>query len=77
MVKTIEAVYDGSVLRPIEPLEIAPNTRVTITIEATAPAGETPPSFLRTARALSLEGPPDWSSKVDDYLSGSKPWPDE
>lgn len=33
MSRTIEAVYDGEVLRPEEPLELQANTRVRITIE--------------------------------------------
>lgn len=28
-------------------------------------------SFLEVARSLNLDGPPDWSSRVDDYLSGA------
>lgn len=27
-------------------------------------------SFLRVARSLNLDGPPDWSSRLDDYLYG-------
>lgn len=33
MTKTLEAMFDGEVLRPDEPLEILPNTRVRITLE--------------------------------------------
>jgi len=33
MVKTIEAVFDGKVLRPEDPLALEPNTRVRITVE--------------------------------------------
>ena len=36
MVKTIEAIFDGTVLRPAEPLELEPNTRVRITVESVA-----------------------------------------
>ena len=28
-------------------------------------------SFLRTARSLPVEGPPDWSERIDDYLYGN------
>jgi predicted DNA-binding antitoxin AbrB/MazE fold protein len=34
MARTINAVYDGSVLKPEEPLELAPHTRVRLRIEA-------------------------------------------
>lgn len=33
MTKTLEATYDGSVLRLDEPLNLQPNTRVRVTIE--------------------------------------------
>jgi hypothetical protein len=70
MVTTIEATFDGEVLRPEEPLTLAPNTRVRITIETLPLNGDKPMSFLDTARSLSLEGPPDWSANVDKYLYG-------
>lgn len=72
MTQTLEAVFDGQVLRPDEPLGLEPNTRVRITIEAVdAPAAEEQQqcnSFLQTARSLRLEGPTDWSTRLDDYL---------
>ena len=66
MGKTLEALYDGSVLRPIEPLTLEPNTRVWIVIEIVPPTTEMPLSFLRTARSLNLDGPSDWSANVED-----------
>jgi hypothetical protein len=69
MTKSIEAVFDGVALHPIEPLELPPNTRVRLTIEgATTPTKAE--SFLRTARGLALTGPSDWSSNVEAYLYG-------
>jgi len=70
MVKTIEALFDGTVFHPTEPLAIAPNTRVRMTIETVSPAQGRAASFLRTARALNLDGPPDWSANIDEYLYG-------
>jgi len=71
MTKTIEALFDGVALRPDEPLDLPPNTRVRVTIEsATTPV--TPGSFLRTARALALSGPRDWSTNLEAYLYGQK-----
>lgn len=69
MTKSIEAVFDGVALRPAEPLELPPNSRVRVTIESlTTPAkGE---SFLQTARSLALTGPQDWSSRLEAYLYG-------
>ena len=75
MVQTIEALFDGVVFRPTEPLSLAPNTRVRITVESVS-AGQTEGetrSFLETARSLKLEGPSDWSLNLDKYLYGEEP----
>ena len=70
MTTSIEATFDGSVFRTATPVALSPNTPVRLTIETlpstTAPSG----SFLRTARDLKIEGPPDWASRFDDYLYG-------
>jgi predicted DNA-binding antitoxin AbrB/MazE fold protein len=70
MPQTIEAVYDGVVLRPETALQLEPNTRVRITVEILPPAETDAPSFLRAARSLELSGPRDWSANLDNYLYG-------
>lgn len=70
MSKTLEAVFDGEVLRPDQPIELEPNTRVRLTIEALDVSDKRQLSFLQTARSLNLEGPSDWSERVDEYLYG-------
>jgi len=72
MSRTIEAVFDGEVLRPQEPLELQPNTKVRITIEESTTTKLNPKSFLQTARSLNLEGPPDWSERIEEYLYGNR-----
>lgn len=72
MSKTLEAVFDGEVLRPDEPLDLEPNTRVRLTIETADERRGEAKSFLRTARALNLQGPPDWAARLDDYLYGGE-----
>lgn len=72
MTKTLEATYDGEVLRPDQPLELEPNTRVHITIETQDNHLRNGMSFLDTARSLNLEGPPDWSDRFEEYLYGIK-----
>lgn len=71
MSTTLYAVFDGEVLRPDGPLPFAPNTRVRLTVEQ-EPTEQSPVSFLRTARSLSVDGPPDWSARLDDYLYGEE-----
>lgn len=71
MPTSLYATFDGEVLRPEEPLRLAPNTRVRLVLEGVeAEAPPQPVSFLRTARTLNLQGPPDWSARLEAYLYG-------
>jgi predicted DNA-binding antitoxin AbrB/MazE fold protein len=72
MTEIIEALYDGAVFCPDEPIALAPNTRVRLVVETLPPAGSEAPSFLRTARALRLDGPADWSENLDEHLYGTE-----
>ncbi len=72
MIQTVDAFFDGTVLRPDTPLPLEANTRVRVTVE-TLPAQVQPPrSFLRTARSLKLEGPADWAENLENYLYGEE-----
>ncbi len=75
MTQTVEAVYDGAVLRPETTLRLEPNTRVRLTVEVLPLTEAAPPSFLRTARALGLCGPADWSANLDSYLDDNSDRP--
>ena len=70
MSQTLDAIFDGNVFRPDGPIQLEPNTRVRITIEPAPAAAEETESFLRVARSLNLDGPRDWSSRLDEYLYG-------
>ena len=72
MIQTLEAVFDGTVLRPVEPLGLEPNTRVQITVELSQEVVPKKRSFLQTARSLNLDGPSDWSERIEDYLYGAQ-----
>ena len=72
MIKTIEAVFDGKVLRPKDALTLEPNTRVRITIEPIEQTTKDAVSFLDTALSLKLDGPPDWAVNIDTYLYGGE-----
>lgn len=73
MSKAFGATFDGDVFRPDEPVGLEPNTRVRLTIEFTeAPERRPEKSFFRVARSLELEGPSDWSSRLDEYLYGGR-----
>lgn len=63
--RTVTAIFDGEVLRPDEPLDLEPNTRVQITIEVIAAPAEKTLSLLDTAASLNLEGPSDWSVRIN------------
>jgi predicted DNA-binding antitoxin AbrB/MazE fold protein len=72
MSQTVEAIFDGEVLRPDEPIDLEPNTRVRVTIEPAEVTEKKGKSFLDVALSLKLEGPSDWSEKFDDYLYGEE-----
>ena len=77
MSQTLDATFDGNVFRPDQPIKLEPNTRVRITIEPAPTSDVETESFLRVARSLNLDGPPDWSSRLDDYLYGGNGTADE
>lgn len=70
MIRKIEATFDGSVFRPAQVIELAPNTRVHLTVETLADKSPSVRSFLKTAQSLNLEGPSDWSTNLHQYLYG-------
>ena len=70
MTQILEATFDGVVFRPTETVRLEPDTRVQLVVTVKTTNEEPPKSFLRTARSLQLQGPPDWSERVDDYLYG-------
>jgi len=71
MTQALHATFDGQVLRPEEAVRLEPNTRVRIIIEAVDPPATKTASFLQTARSLHLDGPRDWSARLEDYLYGN------
>ncbi len=77
MSQTLEATFDGQVFRPVETVELQPDTRVQLIVTVKTSSEEKPKSFLRTARSLKLQGPEDWSSRIDDYLYGGANIDDE
>ncbi len=71
MSQQLEAVFDGTSLQLQEPLNLVIGTRVRIIIESIEPIEQIQPkTFLQTARSLQLQGEPDWSEKIDQYLYG-------
>jgi hypothetical protein len=75
MTKTITGTYDGRDIHPDEPLPLPRNTRVTLTWRAEEPAKDEDEdigvsTFLDVALSLNVEGPPDWSARIDHYLYG-------
>jgi predicted DNA-binding antitoxin AbrB/MazE fold protein len=57
MSKQIEAVYENGVLRPDEPLDLEPNTRVRVTIERTSGPHKTPGTLRELFGSVDLGYP--------------------
>jgi hypothetical protein len=73
MIQELEGIFDGTALQLEAPLNLAVGTRVRIIIETVLPNEQKQPkTFLQTAKSLQLQGEPDWSEKVDQYLYGEK-----
>ncbi|CAN5731774.1 hypothetical protein BH23CHL2_BH23CHL2_04420 [soil metagenome] len=74
----IRAIYDGKALQLKEPLNIAPETEVQVTVEPCVDDedqchGEEY-SFFRVAREIAIdEGPTDWSTRYEEYLYPDPP----
>ncbi|MEC4818448.1 MAG: antitoxin AF2212-like protein [Scytonema sp. PMC 1069.18] len=72
MNKKITAVFDGNVLHPDAPLDLAPNTRYVITIqESISPPVAGDAWDVLEAMTGTIEAPTDWSSEHDHYLYGT------
>jgi predicted DNA-binding antitoxin AbrB/MazE fold protein len=69
MTKTIQATYQGGVLRPAEPLPIAEGSTVELTVHAADPSLRPPATPLKNAlaeiAALPVEGLNDGFSGAD------------
>jgi hypothetical protein len=71
MSQQLKATFDGTSLQLEEPLNLAIGTRVRIIVESITPIESVQPkTFLQTAQSLQLQGEPDWSEKIDQYLYG-------
>ena len=69
IMRSIEATFDGQAFWPKEPVGLAPNTTVRLTVEQPEPNEPAlSASFIDVARSLKLDGPPDWSANLDAYL---------
>ena len=65
-----DAVFDGDVLRPEDPIPLEPDTRVRLTVEAVRVKTGEPYCSLHAMLAANLDGPPDWSERIHEYLYG-------
>ena len=71
MFQELEAVFDGIALQPDVPLNLVAGTRVRIIVESVLPNEvKLNKTFLKTAQSLQLQGEPNWSEKIDQYLYG-------
>jgi hypothetical protein len=64
------AIFDGKALLLEEDIDLKPNTMVSVIIESPEPEKKKPLSFLDTALSFDLDGPYDWSARLEEYLYG-------
>jgi hypothetical protein len=73
---TIDAIFDGEVLRPQEPLKLIPHRHYSVTIDApesrSGGEGQQDAWSLLEALAGTFDGPVDWSSEHDHYIYGAQ-----
>ena len=65
VMQTVEAVYDGKVLRPKKRLEIKPNTSVMVTVKPIKAKRVSKKSALEIIESLKVEAPSDWSENIE------------
>lgn len=70
--QTVEAVYDGKVLRPKKRLEIKPNTSVMVTVKPIKTKRASKKSSLDVIGKLKVDAPRDWSENIEEYLQAEK-----
>ncbi len=72
MSRIVTAVFDGQNLRFDAPLELEPNTRYRVTLEAETATESAETAWDVLARyAGTVDAPADWSSEHDHYLYGT------
>jgi len=71
MATKLNLIFDGKVFLPEDPVEFKPNTHVMATIEQIDTARNKKDSFIHTAMNIKLEGPEDWSERLEEYLYGT------
>ena len=75
MQRSVHVIFDGEVLRPEEPLDLQPNGRYRVIIDAETPAElvEQGPGMLDDILELAqdLDLPPDFAQQHDHYLYGT------
>ena len=78
MTQTVTATYDGRDIHPDVPLPLPRDTRITLTWQAERADPEPEAiendvgatTFFDVARSIRIDGPPDWSARIDHYLYG-------
>jgi len=68
--KTLHAIFDGSVLRPEEAVNLEPNVRYLVTIECKEKTDKHSLWNVLSKFAGKVEGPKDWSQEHDHYIYG-------
>ena len=78
MEKTVNATFDGEVFRPDDPVDLEPNTKVTLKLDVKSKKKVGKPyAFLDFLRSANIDAPPDYAANLDDYLYRGKKFDNE
>ena len=64
----VTATYRDGAFHPDREMDLPEGTRVEIAL----PISGEPYSFFDTAESLRIDGPPDWSEHINEYLTGER-----
>lgn len=70
---TLHATFDGEVFRPEGAVPLEPNTRVKVIVQEDGRQNKKmgkPYCSLDAMLAANIDGPPDWSERIHQYLYG-------
>lgn len=71
MGRALHVVFDGEVFKPLEPVDLKPNTHCVVRVEEEEQSVEKDVWDVLSELAGTVEAPEDWAEEHDHYLYGT------